>query len=78
MMGRWSSDVYEIYCRLSRQSAAGMAAVIGSTAFEDVEREAFVDDDLYVTTASASFHGGESWAEHDMLDDLADGAEDAM
>ena len=24
--GRWSSDVYRIYCRVSRQSAAGVAA----------------------------------------------------
>merc|ERR1711965_264173 len=43
--GRWSSDVYAIYCRVSRQSAAGVATVIGSTPFEDLERGvSFVDE----------------------------------
>ena len=30
MMGRWSSDVYEIYCRLSLQAALGVGTAIGS------------------------------------------------
>ena len=29
-MGRWSSDVYEIYCRLSAQAALSVRAAIGS------------------------------------------------
>ena len=32
--GRWSSEVYQLYCRLSRQSAAGVSVTIGSTPFE--------------------------------------------
>ena len=31
VMGRWDSDVYEVYCRLSRQSALRVGAVVAST-----------------------------------------------
>ena len=44
--GRWSSDVYEIYVRLSKQGAARLGSTIGSTAFEDLERGAFVSEEL--------------------------------
>ena len=30
LIGRWSSDVYEIYCRLSAQAALRVGAAIGS------------------------------------------------
>lgn len=46
IMGRWDSDVYEVYCRRSQQVALNMGAVIASTPFEDMENE-FVDDDLF-------------------------------
>ena len=36
--GRWSSDVWELYARLSREAAANMTSLIGSTAFNDLER----------------------------------------
>ena len=32
LMGRWSSDVYEIYCRMSRQAALGVGRAISSAA----------------------------------------------
>ena len=44
--GRWSSDIYEIYVRLSKQGAARLGATIGSTAFEDLERGEFVSEEL--------------------------------
>lgn len=37
-MGRWSSDVYEIYMRLSREAAARVSTVVASTGFHDMER----------------------------------------
>ena len=37
MMGRWSSDIYQIYCRMSRATALDVSVKIGSTAFEDIE-----------------------------------------
>ena len=36
-MGRWSSDVYEVYCRMSEQSALGVGQAIAAadvTSFE--------------------------------------------
>jgi len=30
LMGRWSSDVYEVYCRLSAQAALRVGTAIGS------------------------------------------------
>lgn len=44
--GRWSSDVYEIYTRLTKQAAAKMTATIASTAFDDLERGEFHTEEL--------------------------------
>jgi hypothetical protein len=38
VMGRWSSDVFMIYTRINRESAARMSSVIASTPFHDLER----------------------------------------
>ena len=46
LMGRWSSDVYELYVRMTKQAAAGFAVKIGSTEFDDVERRAFTTEEL--------------------------------
>lgn len=45
VMGRWDSDIYEIYCRRSRQVAMRLGAVIASTPFDEVEG-AFQDEEL--------------------------------
>jgi hypothetical protein len=44
-MGRWSSDVYEIYMRLTREVATQVSATVASTPFHDMER-AFQTDAL--------------------------------
>ena len=44
--GRWNSDIFEIYTRVTRQAAARMTRVIGSTPFEDLEREEFHCEEL--------------------------------
>ena len=44
--GRWSSDIFEIYTRLTQQAAAHMTGVIGSTAFNDLERGEFHHEEL--------------------------------
>ena len=44
-MGRWSSDVYEIYMRKSREAACGMGVAVASTPFHDMER-GFSTDEL--------------------------------
>ena len=40
LMGRWSSDVYEIYCRMSLQSALHVGQAISAAMVSDVEAEA--------------------------------------
>jgi hypothetical protein len=75
--GRWSSDIYLIYCRLSKESAAGVATVIGSTPFQDLERGVqFVDEELMLTAEELPRGSVSGFVEQDLLDD-AWGAEDA-
>jgi hypothetical protein len=47
LLGRWSSDVYEIYTRLCLGSALDATRQVGSTPFEDVER-GFLTEELDV------------------------------
>ena len=44
-MGRWDSEVYEIYCRMLRQLALNLGTVIASTAVHDAT-SAFYDEEL--------------------------------
>ena len=44
-MGRWSSDIYEIYCRLSLESALGVGQAIVSAQVTPAA-EAFHDENL--------------------------------
>ena len=37
-MGRWSSDVYEVYMRLTRETATRLSSTVASTSFADLER----------------------------------------
>ena len=37
LLGRWSSDVYEIYCRMSRQVALGVGRALASTEVTSLE-----------------------------------------
>ena len=46
ILGRWSSDLWAIYARLSKEIAYGASATIGSTSFEDLERGEFVSEEL--------------------------------
>ena len=44
--GRWASDVYMLYTRCNMQASQRLATVIGSTAFEDLQRGVhFADED---------------------------------
>ena len=45
LMGRWSSDVYEIYCRMSQQSAVHVGKLI-ATAHVNQVNEAFQFEEL--------------------------------
>ena len=66
--------MYELYTRASKQAVRGLSTIIGSTPFEDLEREGFLDEELTVTAGDVS--AGELWtgADIDMIEDaLADG-----
>lgn len=38
LMGRWATDCYDVYLRMTQESAARFSAQVGSTPFEDLER----------------------------------------
>ena len=68
--GRWASDIYEIYTRCSREAAARLATVIGSTRFDDLERgEEFADEELLLTTAERPAQRAEDFVEDDLIKD---------
>ena len=48
LLGRWSSDVAEVYMRMTQQAAGCFSQVVGSTAFDDVERGTFRTEELEV------------------------------
>ena len=70
--GRWSSDIYVIYCRISKESAASVATCIGSTPFEDLERGAqFVGEEMVLSAWEAP-SAVELFVEKSLVDDLCD------
>ena len=48
LLGRWASDVADVYMRVSREAASHLSVLVGSTAFNDLERETFKDEELSV------------------------------
>ena len=52
--GRWSSDVWELYARLTQESACDISRIVGSSSFVDVERGSFVSEELEMTPAELS------------------------
>ena len=56
IMGRWSSDVYEIYCRMSEQSALGVGRAISSATVSTME-EGFHEEHLELTASEVAMAG---------------------
>ena len=48
LLGRWSSDVAELYMRMTQQSAGDFSTIVGSTAFDDIERHTFKTEELEI------------------------------
>ena len=46
LMGRWSSDVYEIYCRMSVEAALGVGTAICSASVTPATTRAFHEEHL--------------------------------
>jgi hypothetical protein len=55
-MGRWSSDVYQLYCRMSAESALGVSRSIASAAVTSFE-SAFRDEVLELQPHELQFTG---------------------
>ena len=72
LLGRWASDVAEVYMRISRQAASRLSTLVGSTPFDDLERLTFRSEELEVLPAE--------WQslklEPDLLGDMIDSDED--
>jgi hypothetical protein len=67
--GRWASDIYELYTRVSRDSAMRVATTVGSTPFVDAERSArFVDEELTTLPIEVPFVL-EQVVDQEMIDD---------
>lgn len=66
LMGRWSSDVYEIYCRISLQSAVGVGEAIASATVSPAG-EAFHEEALEFLPSEVAQVG------RDHLDDIPEG-----
>ena len=74
--GRWASDIYQLYTRLTRESVASVSVVIGSTPFHDLERGVeFHDEELMLTSEEMPYQRVEDFVERDMIDDAFDDAE---
>ena len=74
--GRWGSDVYLLYCRASRQSAAGVSRLIGSTPFEDIERGMrFHDEELMLIDSELPEFELKEFVSQDLIDDALSDSE---
>jgi len=61
LMGRWSSDVYLIYCRMSMQAALGVGQSIMTADVQTLE-EGFHEEHLELTRAEVEESTGFDWA----------------
>ena len=69
LMGRWSSDVYELYCRMSLQAAVGVGRVITSVSgVRPLESESFHQEHFeLLSTELATFRRLAGQDEADVL-----------
>ena len=68
LMGRWSSDIYEIYCRMSLQSAVSVGQAISAAMVSGME-ETFEDEHLEVLPSEAKeFTAG--WGLSDVTEEV--------
>ena len=66
LMGRWSSDVYLIYCRMSEEAALGVGQSIAAATVHSVE-EGFHEECLELTDAELDIgRGGEETSDREV------------
>ena len=75
LLGRWSSDIYEIYCRMSEQSALRAGASIASAVVQPLAR-AFHEEHLELLPEEIE-DLGRVFGDGDVtIDELIEGLED--
>ena len=67
LMGRWSSDVYEVYCRLSSQAALRVGGSIAAAEVETVEG-GFHEEHLELLAAEVQQFQGDGFLAPDEAD----------
>ena len=60
LMGRWSSDIYEIYCRISLEAAMSLGRSVGSATVTSVEA-GFHEERLEMLTEEVTAFRGAMW-----------------
>ena len=63
LMGRWKSDVYELYCRMSIEAALGVGEAIASAAVAPLSEVAFHEESLEWQPSELEQMRGESTGE---------------
>ena len=74
LLGRWSSDCYQLYVRMTRQAAGDVGVRIGSTSFDDIERRAFKSEELVLPSEYGV--GGYDFGVAADIYDLGDGEDE--
>ncbi len=59
-MGRWKSDVYELYCRMSVEAALGVGVAIASAAVTPPSEVGFHDERLELLPEKLALLRGET------------------
>ena len=59
-MGRWKSDVYELYCRMSVEAALGVGLAIASAAVAPLSEVGFHEERLEYQPDELEFLRGET------------------
>jgi hypothetical protein len=70
--GRWASDVYLLYTRASHEAVRNLSRIIGSTAYHDLERGEFLDEELTITSADIKLGVPRVSVEQELIDDAMD------
>ena len=68
--GRWNSDIFEIYARLSREAASRVTSLIGSTSFYDLER-GFHSEELEMLPEELAIGGADFDADELAMEEAA-------
>ena len=58
LMGRWSSDVYEIYCRMSLQAALQVGVALSSATVDTFEGTVFREEHLELLPSEGRLMAG--------------------